>query len=200
MMKCDICREKPAVIFVQQVSRGSTIELHLCEVCAKERGFATDKNRVDISLGSLFSELVSSDEGANTSAQACPSCGSTLDSIRKRLRVGCGECYRRFSLEILSLLRADGIEVFPPGLTEAEVKDTEGMPVLTPRLFPKDERQGSDFPTAPGFTPTQSEYPGPDHTASLETLKRELSRAIEQENYELAAYYRDRIREKEGRL
>ncbi len=198
MMKCDICRDRPAVIFVQQVSRGSTIELHLCEVCAKERGFATDKNRVDISLGSLFSELVSADDGANANAQACPTCGSTLDSIRKRLRVGCAECYRRFSLEIITLLRAEGIEVFSPGLRDGEVNPAEGTPAQLQRPSRQGDRQGLDAPTAIGSPLTQSESAGPDPQASLETLKRELSRAIEQENYELAAYYRDRIREKEG--
>src|SRR5574344_1548814 len=102
-MKCDICRERPAVIFVQQVSRESSVELHLCEVCARERGLSTNENRIDISLGGIFSNLAEKSRENPESAPQCPVCGCTFQDIRKRRKAGCADCYRQFRAEIISL-------------------------------------------------------------------------------------------------
>ncbi len=157
-MKCDICHDRTAVIFVQQVSRGNSVELHLCEQCAKERGFSTDANRVDISLGGIFSGLSESGQEDRETGPACPTCGCTLQSIKRTRRVGCADCYARFRAEIVTILRQEGIETATP-------------------VLPTDSRE----------RPLQE---GVDAS----TLRRELQRAIDQENYELAAYYRDRLR------
>lgn len=157
-MKCDICHERTAVIFVQQVSRGNSVELHLCEQCARERGFSTDANRVDISLGGLFSGLAEGRVEEHETGPVCPTCGCSLQAIKRSRRVGCADCYVRFRAEIVAILRQEGIETSMPSVAEASR-----------------ERALSDVPDAG-------------------TLRRELQRAIEQENYELAAYYRDRLR------
>ncbi len=156
-MKCDICRERNAIIFVQQVSRNSSVELHLCETCALERGYPVNENRIDISLGGLFSGILKNQEGAPRQP-ACPACGNTLENLRKSRRAGCADCYRLFSAEIRSVLRSEGIQgVFTGSLPER-------LEAFTPR------------------------------TPDPENLKKELDRAIEHEDYELAAYYRDRLR------
>lgn len=156
-MKCDICQTRPAVIFVQQVSRDSSVELHLCEQCAKERGFSTSGNKIDISLGGLFSNVMEKKDQGSDDAPVCPSCGCSIQDIRKHKKAGCAECYRHFRAEIITLLRQEGVEYAYTG-TIPEKKD------------------GNTGQTTP------------------EQLKRELQRAIERENYELAAYYRDRLK------
>lgn len=156
-MKCDICQTRPAVIFVQQVSRNSSVELHLCEQCAKERGFSTSGNKIDISLGNLFSDVMEKKDQGGDAAHTCPSCGCSMNDIRKHKKAGCAECYRHFRAEIIALLRQDGVEYSYTG-TLPEKKD--GEPVR----------------------------------ATPEQLKKELQLAIERENYELAAYYRDRLK------
>ncbi len=161
-MKCDVCREKPAIIFVQQVSRGSSIELHLCETCAQERGFSTSENKIDVSLGGLFSGILdnnlngSMDGAAKTNA--CPACRIALADIKKFHKAGCAECYQHFRGEIVSLLRREGIEVSYTGPLPVKLEA---------------------FRTS---------------AVDSENLKKELQKAIEQEDYEMAAYYRDRIR------
>lgn len=161
-MICDVCREKPAIIFVQQVSRGSSVELHLCESCARDRGFATGENKIDVSLGGLFSGIL--DNSLNTSIDgsgklhACPTCLLTIADIKRQLKAGCPDCYRHFPGEIVSLLRAEGIEMRYTG-------------ALPPKL-------------------EAFRSPDPDPV----NLKKELQKAIEHEDYEMAAYYRDRIR------
>lgn len=157
-MKCDICRERTAVIFVQQVSKDSSIELHLCEVCAKERGFSASGSKIDISLGGLFSGVLDKKETDGTGEYACPVCGFTLADIKKYRKTGCADCYRQFKVEITSLLRRDGLDVSWTGSLPAKLET---------------------------FRPLK---PDP------ENLKKELQRAIEHEDYEMAAYYRDRLR------
>jgi protein arginine kinase activator len=161
-MKCDICRERPAVIFVQQISKDSSIELHLCEACAKERGFSTTENKIDISLGGLFSEALKPSGTSGDKDAACRSCGMALGDIRRNLRVGCADCYRQFRGEIIALLRREGIELSYDGQLPSETKEPSERGVDT------------------------------------ETLRKELRDAIAREDYELAAYYRDRLRSIEG--
>jgi protein arginine kinase activator len=157
-MKCDICRERPAVIFVQQVSKDSSIELHLCEECARARGLSTADSRIDISLGSIFSGLLENQEREDQKTVACPSCGISLSEIKKRHRTGCADCYNQFRGEIVSILRSEGVTISFSGTLPAK-----GEP-LTPAK------------TDPSY------------------LRHELQLAIENENYELAAYYRDRLK------
>jgi len=171
-MKCDVCRVNPAVIFVQQVSRGSSIELHLCETCALDRGFSTTENKIDISLGGLFSGVIqgsiegtvgqsSDNSGKNIK---CPLCGLSLADIKKHHRAGCADCYQQFRAEIVSMLRREGVEISYAGELPSKLEAFK-----TSKIDP-------------------------------ENLKKELRRAIDQEDYEMAAYYRDRIRTLEGPL
>ena len=157
-MKCDVCRERPAVIFVQQVTKDSSIELHLCEECARERGFSTTGNKIDVSLGGLFSNVLEGASDSSGKTVSCPVCGFTLADIRRLRKAGCADCYQQFRAEIVSLLRKEGIELSYTGELPAKLEA---------------------FRT---------------RTVDIEGLKRELQKAIEREDYEMAAYYRDRLR------
>jgi len=157
-MKCDMCGDRPAVIFVQQISKGSSLELHLCEECARERGFPTDENKVDISLGGILTGALDGSNQTFEKESACPSCGLTLSAIKRGRKAGCAECYKNFRGEIVAILRREGIE------------PSYGGPL--PR--------------------TLAAFRSP--RADAESLRRELKKAIEREDYELAAYYRDRIK------
>jgi len=157
-MKCDNCGERPAVIFVQQVSRETTIELHLCEQCATLRGLNTSTNKIDISLGGLFSNILEGTQESSRDIRSCSFCGRTAAQIHKLKKAGCPECYTNFRSEILALMRSEGIDVCWNG-------------------------------TLPGA-------PEKPHSTSInrDDLKHELQRAIDNEDYEMAAYYRDRLR------
>ena len=157
-MKCDVCRNYPAVIFVQQVSRGSAIELHLCESCALERGYSTTENRIDVSLGGLFSGILDSPQEGVAITQSCPQCGLTFADIKKLRKAGCAHCYQYFRAEIVSLMRRDGLEISYRGVLPS-TKGTYKVSAIDP-----------------------------------EKLRKELQIAIDKEDYEMAAYYRDRLR------
>lgn len=157
-MKCDICQERPAVLFVQQVSKEGSLELHLCEICARERGFSTSENKIDITLGGLFSGLLEKEASVKGKEAACSACGTVFSEIKKSGKVGCAGCYQQFRTEIISMLRSEGIEFAYSG------------------PLPEKLEAFSTAKTDP------------------ENLRKELREAIDREDYELAAYYRDRLK------
>jgi protein arginine kinase activator len=157
-MKCDICRERTAVIFVQQITKDSSVELHLCESCAMARGFSTTGNKIDISLDGIFQDVIGNPDAHAKADNVCPGCGFSLKEIKKQLKAGCAECYQHFRGEIVSTLRHEGFEVSYRGPFPAKLEA-----FVTPKADP-------------------------------ENLKKELQKAIDHEDYELAAYYRDRLK------
>ncbi len=157
-MKCDVCGDRMAVFFVQQITKEASVELHLCETCAKERGFATAEDSIDISLNGIFKSAASIDGGESAKGSTCPACGFSLKEIKRQLRVGCAICYRHFRGEIISLMRHEGVEFSYQGQLPPKLKEFG-----TRKIDP-------------------------------DSLRRELKKAIDREDYELAAYYRDRLR------
>ena len=109
-MKCDICHEKQAVIFVRQMTGQSVLELHLCVDCARERGFSASDSKLELSLSGLLSGIVDNQSLLNSKNRACPVCGRTLKDIIEHRKAGCPECYINFTKEIASQLRLEGIE------------------------------------------------------------------------------------------
>lgn len=109
-MKCDICHEKEAIVFIRQVSGSSVNELHLCTGCAQERGFSADEAKIEMSLSNLLSGLVDTSLGQSSKNRACTVCGQLVKDIIDSKRAGCPECYVQFKKEIAAQLRVDGIE------------------------------------------------------------------------------------------
>lgn len=165
-MKCDLCAQGTAVVFLQLTDGGTaandplsgstTSELHLCEDCAKKRGLSTGPDAGELSLGGIFNDVL---DGTQTSGQkaACPTCGLTARELRKRLVAGCPDCYSHFREEIVTALRREGIEIAYKG----------------------------PLPARPDSFAARKADP--------ERLRADLAKALEREDYELAAYYRDRI-------
>lgn len=158
-MKCDLCRDRTAVVFVQQVSKEGSLELHLCEICAKEQGFSTTDNKIDITLGGLFSNLFEKKIPIEINkVVSCQICGTTFAEIKKNGKVGCSTCYQQFRSEIISYMRSEGVDI-----------------------------------SYTGSLPEKLEIFNTSKTDPA-SLRKELQEAIEREDYELAAYYRDRLR------
>lgn len=104
-MKCDICKENDAVIFLKEVRFNQKTELHLCIDCARERGFAQPKDDFDpekISLEKIISAM--------SEKRSCKLCGRSLDDIQRYKAVGCPGCYSNFTKEIKIILNKNGEE------------------------------------------------------------------------------------------
>jgi len=110
-MKCDFC-DKKATVFLTQLVEGQMKKVCLCDHCAKERG-VTDPT--GFSLADLLLGGVPGGTGPGLSGKApqttpgggrkCPTCGFSLDDLRRVRRFGCSDCYATFSDEVGQLIR-----------------------------------------------------------------------------------------------
>jgi len=108
-MKCDFC-DKKATVFLTQLVEGQMKKVCLCDPCAKERG-VTDPTGFSLADLLLGGAPVGASPGGKTppttaaAGRKCPTCGFTLDELRRVRRFGCSDCYATFSYEVAQIIR-----------------------------------------------------------------------------------------------
>ncbi len=155
-MKCDICKENDAIIFVRQVINSSTRELYLCASCAEKRGISENGTKIDFNLSGLLGNLINDHKDSKNTV--CPVCGKKLQLILKEKTVGCSECYNVFQNEIKDILKGLGVARMYSGELPNQLSNFKSS--LTDRV----------------------------------ALQEKLKKAIQEENYEKAAIYRDKLK------
>lgn len=110
VMKCEICGARKAVIHIQQVIGKERVDLHMCEECALERGISGEGEHGELSISSMLNGLLDVRDLKKRKDAVCPQCGSSWQSIRKRDKLGCTECYSIFSREIHYMLEKMGVQ------------------------------------------------------------------------------------------
>jgi protein arginine kinase activator len=169
-MRCERCGEREAAIHLTQIVDNAVTTTHLCEPCAAAQGVDTQPGAP---VTPLFDFLASLGKGGAPEAPEagadvpCPGCGATLRDFRQTGRLGCARCYETFAGPLRDLLR---------------------------RLHGSATHAGEVYEPAEALTPAAG-APSPAQAARrLVELRDQLRRAIESENFELAAELRDRIR------
>ncbi len=159
-MLCDFCREREAVIFLEQMtSTGQKRKINMCAECAMERGISPDTKNIESSIGDLFKELATiTKKLQKENSRMCPVCGSSIGEIKKSGKVGCPECYSIFKDDIHQYLVGKGVKGVYTGTMPARLASMRS--VLNDRII----------------------------------LQNKLSAAIQNEEYEKAAMYRDYLR------
>jgi protein arginine kinase activator len=168
-MLCDECREREAVVHLTQIVSEQVNTVHLCEKCAAERGVESPAQVTKTPLGTFLAAMGKGAVAAPSADGArCPACGATLADFREAGRLGCGECYVTFGAQLRDLLR---------------------------RLHGSTRHVGEQY-AAPGApAPVPAETPAaPAEAADIAALRARLQRAIADEDFELAAELRDRLR------
>jgi protein arginine kinase activator len=103
-MKCEICKVRESAIHVKQVIGTETVDMHLCEVCAYEKGISRKDDKIELSLSQLLTGLLgSAGSSESEKLQECPVCCMKFSQFRKDGRLGCPDCYNVFSDEIRSI-------------------------------------------------------------------------------------------------
>ena len=164
-MTCSQCQEREAVMELTQVANGQVTKIHLCEQCAAERGL---ENAASLGKSPLASYIAAMGQGMNSSA---PSGSAELTFLCK----SCGATLQDF--------RESGRLGCP------DCYRTLGEPLreLLRRLHGATRHTGERY-VVPGGS---SESPAA--RSSLE-LREQLKRAIESEDFELAAQLRDQLK------
>ena len=107
-MLCQNCNKKEAAIHYKEVVNNQMTELHLCEECAKEKGFDFPSFVLANLLGGLAETMgkpkappVVSEEDKTK----CSRCGLTYLLFKQSGRLGCGQCYESFKEPLTLILR-----------------------------------------------------------------------------------------------
>jgi protein arginine kinase activator len=163
-MLCDNCKEREVEIHLTKVENDTKVTLHLCKQCAQQKGFETGESILKSPLGGFIQAMGKGGSGAGLPALA--------DGLRC---AACGATLKDFR-ESGRLGCAQCYESFAPHLRD-----------LLRRLHGSSQHVGERY-AAPGETGAA------DPRLQLLELKEQLRRAVENENFELAAELRDRIR------
>ena len=168
-MKCQECQKRPATLHFTQVINGNKREIHVCEMCAKEKGYMTYPEE-GYSLHNLITGLFNFDSSQMDTHQGtafqqmkelqCPKCELTFSKFKRAGKFGCAQCYHTFASHLDPIFRR---------VHSGNTKHFGKIP----------KRQGGNLHIK----------------KQLETYKKKLQELIEHEAFEEAAIVRDKIKE-----
>lgn len=168
MFICQICKKRPATIHLTDIHNNVMKEVHICEVCAGEKGFNFQgASNLPQLLGLAAKKGAQPAAPTPTPAQprakqpeddlVCPECGSAWSQFNERGRLGCPNDYEAFG----SRLRRLVAEQIAPHAGERDV-------------FHVGKRPG----------PRREED---RRIQAIRGLEKRLRQAVAEENYEVAA-------------
>ena len=174
---CSQCGEREADIFIRRNvadpesldPADRTVDLALCESCARARGLIVGKGRLDLRIGEILDSALTGDElgdqGGSPSAR-CPVCGIDLGAVLREGRLGCSGCVDAFRPALRRLLRRPPERLGGPAAHPETVSDSR-----RPEALPPSDRS-RPFPFGfPAFDGGDGEGNGrPDSDVVLETV------------------------------
>ncbi|CCQ93789.1 conserved hypothetical protein [[Clostridium] ultunense Esp] len=108
-MICQQCGVRPATFHFTKIVNGQKTEMHLCEICARERGEMMPGNPDAFSIHNLLSGLLSYNQPHASQVTSrplqCPTCGLTYQQFTQSGRFGCSGCYHAFEEQLEPLFR-----------------------------------------------------------------------------------------------
>lgn len=168
-MKCEGegCQNE-ATVSETLIRGGKRVERHLCEECARKQGIAVQSHAP---INELLAKFVMQQAAAQEAKQqqqekalACPRCGTTWAKFRQGGLLGCAGCYEVFE------------DVLAPLIDRAQ-------------SIPDEERSRHV-----GKTPRRAGKDPISIARSAASVRRELTEAVQSEQYERAATLRDELR------
>lgn len=167
-MICNLCGVNDATIHMTEIHNQQMMEIHLCEVCAQEKGteFKTHFNIKELFSGLGDPSLWGALNEKVKATPACPQCGLNYTELSKTGRLGCSVCYRSFDQVVSSLVRR----------VQRAVHHTGKVPKRLKGQVSKKEK-----------TPAHD----------LQILHQRLRDCVQKENFEEAAHLRDEIQKLE---
>ncbi|MDC3417765.1 UvrB/UvrC motif-containing protein [Aquibacillus salsiterrae] len=110
-MDCQECHERTATLHFTKVVNGNKTEIHVCEHCAKEKGYVSyDEEAYSLHdlLSGLFnfsSPSVKQNSFVHTQGKTCEKCGMSYSDFTRIGKFGCAECYHTFEDHLNPIFR-----------------------------------------------------------------------------------------------
>ena len=102
-MLCEECGKREVSFHYTEIVNGVTTELHLCEECAKKRGFTLPST---FSLADLLGGLLEPERLPSIETDLrCKNCGFTYSNFKETGFLGCSQCYSFFHKMLEPLLK-----------------------------------------------------------------------------------------------
>lgn len=187
-MLCERCKIREANIQYTEVINGVKTEHNFCAHCAKEMDFGQYSAIFDgdFPLAKLLSGLLGAEGPAQKRDEfqqiVCPTCGSSYEEFVKDSCFGCGDCYSVFDVFI-----NDNIKQL-----QGSDRHKGKKPIYQVDQLPKDMMK-EDLLKEDGQKQDTAEE-------KIRTWDMKLKQALKQEEYEIAAQCRDKIKElREGK-
>lgn len=203
-MLCERCKIREANIQYTEVVNGVKTEHNFCAQCARELDFGPYSAIFDsdFPLGKLLSGLlgIGGEQKEEMGHQVvCPTCKTSYEEFIKNSRFGCPDCYGVFDLLISdNIKQLQGSDTHKGKHPRYHQKMAAGAGIAS-------EAAGANGAGMPGTaygTAAPSATGDPEEIQEeIRVLQARLQEALKHEEYEMAAKYRDKIRElKEGRV
>ena len=167
-MKCQKCGANNANTHVKTIINGEFKEYDLCSECAHKMGYTNVFTDMDNEFSNLLGSFFGNVLPARTQATRCEFCGSTYSEIAKTGQVGCANCYKLFADQLYPSIRRIHGNTTHCGKNSGRAAAAEKKPAE----LTKEEK--------------------------LADMKKQLDAAVKEQNFELAAELRDKIKETEG--
>lgn len=170
-MLCQNCGKNEARTHIKRIVNGEAIQLHLCADCAEHLGYLDQFSGFGFNISNFLSDMYGSAQlPAEADTDVCPTCGCTFEDIVSTGMMGCADCYSVF------------YERLKPSLSRIHGRATHvgSLPAKSRR-----ERVSSDRGRE-------------QREARIQTLQRELDKAVSLQEFEQAAKLRDEINALKG--
>ena len=167
-MKCQKCGANNANTHVKTIINGEFKEYDLCSECAHKMGYTNVFADMENDFSNLLGSFFGNVLPARTQATRCEFCGSTYAEIAKKGQVGCANCYQLFADQLYPSIR---------------------------RIHGNTTHCGKNSGRAVSAEKKPSEMTKEEKFADM---KKQLDAAVKEQNFELAAELRDKIKETEG--
>ncbi len=172
-MLCDNCHKNEAVVYVTEVTPEGQVEHHLCEQCAARIGLLNEKNNV-FSINDFLSGIFNHNSPADS--------GSAAEQVSLKNQLVCPSCHMSY---------ADFTRTGKIGCSVCYKTFGSRLEPLLRRIHGSTSHIGKIPRRAGGTLGMKKE---------IASLRRQIAKHIEAEEYEQAAVLRDRIKLLENEL
>lgn len=114
VMKCSECNKRPATVHYTQIINGKKTDLHVCELCAANKGYITQSEETyslhDLltglfNFGSSKLDLQNENIFAEIEQLQCSKCNLSFNDFQRLGKFGCAHCYSSFKPKLDSIFR-----------------------------------------------------------------------------------------------